>query len=287
MKFYSKPLPNQDDIVFVKIESFSENGIYCKLSEYDELEGMIQITEIARNRKDSKNAQKVFEIGKIYPVCVLKAEKNFIDLSYRKVEPSQRAKLLTNFQYIKKIIYLAEELIHLTKLSEKIVCEKVLWTTITKYEKVVGCSISESEQIQELYNDILGSPEYFVHGIAKSHKEESEIFTNSIRQRVKSSDIVIVRNFELMIFDPQSVDKLKFALTNNISKDVEIKYISSPNYQIYVSGYNNNALEENIKQTMIILEANCKNFKHKLVFEENNIVIKKKEYYLQTLNLNT
>ena len=48
MRFYENKYPEVDDCVIVKVQNIEEMGAYVSLLEYDNIEGMIQFTELTR-----------------------------------------------------------------------------------------------------------------------------------------------------------------------------------------------------------------------------------------------
>ena len=71
----------------VNVRSIAEMGAYVDLSEYNNIEGMILLSELSRRRIRSIN--KLIRIGKSECVVVIRVdeEKGYIDLSKRRVLP--------------------------------------------------------------------------------------------------------------------------------------------------------------------------------------------------------
>lgn len=62
-------------------------GAYVKLLEYDNIDGMILLSELSRRR--IRSIQKLIRVGRNEVVVVLRVdkEKGYIDLSKRRVSP--------------------------------------------------------------------------------------------------------------------------------------------------------------------------------------------------------
>jgi len=73
--------------VYAKVKSIAEMGAYVELLEYDNVEGMILLSELTRRR--IRSVSKLIKVGRIEPVMVLRVdkEKGYIDLSKRRVSP--------------------------------------------------------------------------------------------------------------------------------------------------------------------------------------------------------
>jgi predicted RNA-binding protein with RPS1 domain len=88
-RFYEKPMPEYEEIVMVQVNKIAEMGAYVSLLEYDDIEGMILLSELSRRRIRSIN--KLIRVGKSECVSVLRVDrdKGYIDLSKRRVSPEQ------------------------------------------------------------------------------------------------------------------------------------------------------------------------------------------------------
>ena len=71
----------------MEVKSVDDNGAYVELLEYNNIEGMIMVTEFSRGR--AKTVTRVIQIGKKYTVLTMRVdpEKGYIDLSKKKVRP--------------------------------------------------------------------------------------------------------------------------------------------------------------------------------------------------------
>jgi translation initiation factor 2 subunit 1 len=85
MRFYEPRYPEVDELVMVQVRQIAEMGAYVKLLEYDNIEGMILLSELSRRR--IRSIQKLIRVGRNEVVVVLRVdkEKGYIDLSKRRV----------------------------------------------------------------------------------------------------------------------------------------------------------------------------------------------------------
>lgn len=79
-------------VLFYQVESVQDMGAYVKLLEYNNIEGMILLSELSRRRIRSIN--KLIRVGRTEVVVVLRVdqEKGYIDLSKRRVSAEDIAK---------------------------------------------------------------------------------------------------------------------------------------------------------------------------------------------------
>jgi translation initiation factor 2 subunit 1 len=72
-RFYKEKYPEIDDVVMVNVRRIQEMGAYVGLLEYDDIEGMILLSELSRRRIRSVN--KLIRIDKTEPVIVIRVDK--------------------------------------------------------------------------------------------------------------------------------------------------------------------------------------------------------------------
>ncbi|KAI0801751.1 eukaryotic translation initiation factor 2 subunit alpha [Irpex lacteus] len=92
MRYYEQKYPDVDELVMVQVREIAEMGAYVKLLEYDNIEGMILLSELSRRR--IRSVQKLIRLGRNEVVVVLRVdkEKGYIDLSKRRVSPEDIVK---------------------------------------------------------------------------------------------------------------------------------------------------------------------------------------------------
>lgn len=73
-RFYSQKFPEIDDVVMVTVRQIAEMGAYVHLLEYNNIEGMILLSELSRRRIRSIN--KLIRVGKTEPVVVMRVDKD-------------------------------------------------------------------------------------------------------------------------------------------------------------------------------------------------------------------
>lgn len=72
-RMYQNRYPEVDDLVMVNVRQIAEMGAYVQLLEYDNIEGMILLSELSRRR--IRSIQKLIRVGKNEVVVVLRVDK--------------------------------------------------------------------------------------------------------------------------------------------------------------------------------------------------------------------
>ncbi|KAM7294455.1 hypothetical protein ISCGN_023961 [Ixodes scapularis] len=73
-RFYSQKYPEPDDVVMVNVRQIAEMGAYVRLLEYNDIEGMILLSELSRRRIRSIN--KLIRVGRNECVVVIRVDKD-------------------------------------------------------------------------------------------------------------------------------------------------------------------------------------------------------------------
>ena len=102
-RMYEAQYPSADDLVIVQVKNVAEMGAYVSLLEYNNIEGMILLSELSRRRIRSIN--KLIRVGRTEVVVVLRVdkEKGYIDLSKRRVSPEDIAKMEDKYNKSKAV----------------------------------------------------------------------------------------------------------------------------------------------------------------------------------------
>lgn len=86
---YEQEFPEVDDLVMVTVRQIADMGAYVTLSEYNDAEGMVLLSELSRRR--IRSVYRLIRVGKNEVVVVLRVdkEKGYIDLSKKRVSPEE------------------------------------------------------------------------------------------------------------------------------------------------------------------------------------------------------
>lgn len=70
---YEQRFPEVDELVVVNVRQIAEVGAYVHLLEYNNIEGMILLSELSRRR--IRSIQKLIRVGRNEVVVVLRVDK--------------------------------------------------------------------------------------------------------------------------------------------------------------------------------------------------------------------
>lgn len=72
-RFYKHKFPEVEEVIMVNVRSIADMGAYASLSEYNNIEGMILLSELSRRRIRSIN--KLIRVGRSEVVVVIRVDK--------------------------------------------------------------------------------------------------------------------------------------------------------------------------------------------------------------------
>ena len=72
-RMYGNRYPEVDDLVMVNVRQIAEMGAYVNLLEYNNVEGMVLLSELSRRR--IRSVQKLIRVGRNEVVVVLRVDK--------------------------------------------------------------------------------------------------------------------------------------------------------------------------------------------------------------------
>jgi translation initiation factor 2 alpha subunit (eIF-2alpha) len=224
--YYKDAFPKLDDIVFVSLETITEeSNVIVRLLEYN-LEGMIQHTEVA---KYVTKPNKLFKKGKTYACVVLGVDekKKHIDLSYRKISDKNREIYDHQYVYIKKFHEL-----------ETIIDPSFRKTVLEIFDvhKLINTDF------EKLYNSLLESPNKFLDFIQESQDSKNSML-ELIKTKTKSTNMILEYNFDMLIIEDNAIQKLKDILDIKIHDSIKnsknttwsCDIITPPKYKITVT----------------------------------------------------
>lgn len=230
-RMYEGEFPEIDDVVMVQVTSIAEMGAYVRLLEYNNIEGMILLSEVSRRRIRSIN--KLIRVGKQEVCMVLRVdqEKGYIDLSKRRVSAEDVVKCEERFQRSKSVHSIVKHVSELTKMEMEAVYRATAWPLYVKfghaYEAFLA-SISEPDSIFNEENTPGLSPDL-----------RSSLLDN-IAKRLTPTAIKIRADIEVTCFHYEGINAIKEALMKgqdlgSEELPIKIKLVAPPLYVMLCS----------------------------------------------------
>lgn len=224
-RFYENQYPEVDEVVMVNVQEIAEMGAYVKLLEYDNIEGMVLLSELSRRR--IRSIQKLIRVGKNEVAVVLRVdkEKGYIDLSKRRVSAEDIVKCDERYNKSKAVHSILRHCAEKFNISLEELYLSIGWPLSRKYGHAYDAfKISITDP--SVYNDITPPTEQIL--------EELKLY---ISRRLTPQAIKIRADVEVSCFSYEGIDAIKRALSEaeSVSNDqmqVKAKLVAAPLYVI-------------------------------------------------------
>jgi translation initiation factor 2 subunit 1 len=215
-----KGLPNWGELVLCTVERVTPYAAWCVLDEYEAVEGMIHVSEVAG--KWVHDIREFVRVKKQYVAKVIKIDyqKNHINLSLKRVSKYEEKEKMNAFRKEQR----AE------KILEQVAAEFGK-TSQQAYEEVGYMLQEKFGDLYVAFEEMRQTPDILIK------KGIPEIWANAILKNVEKSfqekEAVIKADLELKSFAEDGIDKIKKIL-NELEKNtgVKLKYISAPKYRL-------------------------------------------------------
>lgn len=257
-RFYENKYPEVDEVVMVNVQEIAEMGAYVKLLEYDNIEGMVLLSELSRRR--IRSIQKLIRVGKNEVAVVLRVdkEKGYIDLSKRRVSAEDIVKCDERYNKSKAVHSILRHCAEKYGVSLEQLYQTVGWPLLRKYGHAY-----------DAFKLSITDPSIF-DGIEAPSTEILEELKLYISRRLTPSAIKIRSDVEVSCFSYEGIDAIKAALeaATSVSTEqmqVRAKLIAAPLYEISTQALDKNQgvalLEKAVEKVAEAIEAsggNCK-----------------------------
>ncbi|CAG5100176.1 Similar to eIF2alpha: Eukaryotic translation initiation factor 2 subunit 1 (Drosophila melanogaster) [Cotesia congregata] len=234
-RFYKQKYPEVEDVVMVNVRSIAEMGAYVHLLEYNNIEGMILLSELSRRRIRSIN--KLIRVGKTEPVVVIRVdkEKGYIDLSKRRVSTEDVEKCTERYakaKAVNSILRHVAELLHYEndeQLEE--LYQKTAWYFEEKYKK-------QKASAYDFFKQAVLDPSILAEcGLDENTKS---VLLNNIKRKLTSQAVKIRADVEVACYGYEGIDAVKAALKAGLALSTEelpikINLIAPPLYVMTTS----------------------------------------------------
>lgn len=245
-RFHENKYPEVDEVVMVNVKEIAEMGAYVTLLEYDNIEGMVLLSELSRRR--IRSITKLIRLGRNEVVVVLRVDKQkgYIDLSKRRVSAEDISKCEERYNKSKSVHSILRHCAEKFNVSLESLYTSIGWPLSKKYGHSYDAfklSISDSS----VFDDI-----------EPVSKEVLEGLKYNIIRRLMPQTAKIRADIEVSCFNYEGIDGIKEALqyAENSSRDnmqIKVRLVAAPLYVVTVLCLNKSQgillLEEAIERT--------------------------------------
>jgi len=223
MLFKKQDFPEDSDLVLCTVTSVQFHSVFVDLDEYGK-GGMIHISEVAPGR--IRNIRDFVKEGKKVVCKVLKInkEKGYIDLSLRRVNESEKRRKIDDIKREQN----AEKIVEIAAGKIGIKTEQLY--------KEISDKISKNFTSLHSFFEEASKNEKILEGL-ELDKKHLKIIDETIKQRIKPSEVEIKGRLKIATFAPNGAELVKESLKkaeDSVKGKVSITYLGSGLYRFMI-----------------------------------------------------
>jgi translation initiation factor 2 subunit 1 len=239
---YEAMFPDVDMAVMIQVKSIGEMCAYVSLLEYNNIEGMILLSELSRRRIRSINS--LIKVGRIEPVMVLHvdAEKGYVNLSKRRVSEEDIQVCEDRYNKSKLVHSIMRHVAETMQLDLEDLYVHVGWPLYRKYGhafEAFKLIVTDPDSIINTLNREVKEAGLDGHEATKVvpaiSEEVKDALIKNIRRRMTPQPLKIRADVEMKCFQFDGVLHIKEAMrkaeaAGNKDCPVKIKLVAPPSY---------------------------------------------------------
>mmetsp|Transcript_1293 Transcript_1293/g.1751 ORF Transcript_1293/g.1751 Transcript_1293/m.1751 type:complete len:320 (+) Transcript_1293:13-972(+) len=224
-RYYENQYPEPEEVVMVNVTDIGEMGAYVTLLEYDDIEGMILLSELSRRRIRSIN--KLVRVGRTEIVMVIRVdkEKGYIDLSKRRVDPEDVVKCEERYNKAKAVHSVMRHVAEIHKMRLDTLYQTVGWPLYRKYGHAYDAFkiALNAEEGVDPFEGLEVDPQV------------KESLISYIKRRLAPQPVKIRSDIDVTCYTYEGIDAIKQALLEGEAKGtpetpIKIKLVAPPLY---------------------------------------------------------
>lgn len=215
----------------MNITDVDQNSAYAELLEYEDVKGLIHISEVSRSWV--QDVSKELSEGERTVAQVIDADDDPVDLSLKRVNDSQKKEAMNRWNKEKKADKFVEALADKLGEDKNDLYEDVVFpmqrefgSSFQGFEIAVG----EEEKLQELFDE-----------------EVVEAIQEVSRENIDLKQEKLEGELEVSFSQGDGIDRIHETF-ESLEDGIEIKYISAPNYGITAWGRNSRLAKKRMEE---------------------------------------
>ncbi len=256
MFYRKKGKPNTGDLVVCTVKKILYHSIFVSIDEYENLEGMVHISEIAPGR--IRNLRDYVIEGKKIVCKVLDINRQGnIDLSLRRAPINARIGKMNEYRQEEKAEKLIEQIGRNFKIDLKNFYESMGEKIVEKYGGIYPFLQAVTERGKSLMDEFKPNPKF------------AETLFNTVKEKIKLAEVAINGTLVLKSYSSSGVDDVKLILKNLAKKNIKVHYLGAPNYKLSVSAHDFKKAENSLRNGIEGASAEAEKLKCEFKFSKN------------------
>jgi len=228
-RFYENQYPELEEVVMVNVRNIADMGAYVTLLEYNNIEGMILLSELSRRRIRSVN--KLIRVNRNEVVMVLRVDKDkgYIDLSKRRVDPEGVAACEDRYNKAKAVHRVLRQVAEIKGMVLKQLYKEVGWPLYKKYG-----------HCYDAFKLVLTDQADVFAGLPDVDPDVVFTLTDYIKKRLAPQPIKVRCDVEVTCFTYEGIDAVRDSLMagqihGTKESPIKVKLIAPPMYVMTTS----------------------------------------------------
>lgn len=229
--YFESPLPEEGELVAVRVERIEELGVFVTLLEYD-ASGMVYAEEVSRRR--IRSLKEAVRIGQETAAQVMRVnpESKLVDLSIRKCTPEEVLEVLDKYAHHKIVSNLIKSVALATNTDAHAHFKTIVWPLV-----------KQNKDPYEVFLSI-NNPDVDADEVLGPYTPHVAEFKKHIGERLPKPSFSVSNDVRLVCGDCLAAPEKLTATLNAISEDgVEIFVISPPMYRFVVTDTSESAAQ--------------------------------------------
>jgi len=222
-RYYEQKYPEVDDLVMVNVKDIADMGAYVKLLEYDDIEGMILLSELSRRR--IRSIQKHVKVGRNEIAVVLRVDKDkgYIDLSKKRVTPEEALKCEDRYNKSKAVHSILRQVAEKFQVPIGDLYEKYAWPLARKYgHAYVG------------FRHVITDPKHAFEGLdIDTSTDAYKELLSQVSRKLTPNPVKVRADIEVTCFSYEGINAIKESLkageaVSTEAVPVKVKLVAVP-----------------------------------------------------------
>jgi len=211
-------------LVVCKITTINPNSAFAKLVEYENLSGMIHVSEVAN--RWVRNIREFLKENQYIVCTIMKIDGNYISLSAKRVSKDQSSRKMNEFKKEQKASKMLEILAKNMKIRFDEIC------------KNIGYPLQESFGSVSKAFEIAFKNEELFRKRGELEKKWADAVVDMVKKNYSEKIYMLKSELNLTSYKQDGVELIKKVLLSSKKAGFDVKYISAPKYTIAKSGKN-------------------------------------------------
>lgn len=260
-RYYRKKYPEVDELVMVTVRRIADMGAYVGLKEYDDIEGMILLSELSRRR--IRSIQKLIRVGRDEVAIVLRVdkEKGYIDLSKRRVSSDDVVALENKYNSSKIVQAIMRNVAEKNNVSLVELHEAITWPLYDKFGHALDAFKKAITDPEDVFKE-LSVPNDIYQSLMKS-----------IRRKLTPAPVKLRADVDITCFAYEGICAIRRGIhaAESLSTEevtIRVRLVAPPHYVATA-----NTLDKSLG--VVQLEESLKLLQNSLVSEGGSVTIKR------------